>query len=133
MKVAIRDHKSSGLALIPFEPIADCLEPEARQCFWRVRYVEGMLSEHDGSYMIDDAYADAEASLASPLSWLALRSWASRFFQIYDCQFTAIENGGCDMTISCVDSGQWEISTQRESIVQRFRDTFKDTQEVRDD
>ena len=130
MKVAIRDHKSSGLALVPFEPIADCLEPEARKCFWQVRYVEGMLAQNDDSYTIDDAYADAEASLAAPLSWLALRSWASRFFQFYDCEFKAIENEYCDITISCLDSGRWEISTQRESIVQRLIASFKDTEEL---
>lgn len=133
MRVAIRDHDSSGLALIPFEPIADCLEPEARKCFWQVRYVDGMLPQNNDSYTIDDAYADAEASMAAPLPWLALRSWASRFFQIYDCEFKAVENRCCDITVSCLDSSQWEISTQRENIVQRLRASFNDTEEVLDD
>jgi hypothetical protein len=131
MKLTIRDHESTDFALVSFDSIADCLEPKARKCFWQVRYVEGMLSKSDDSYTIEDAYVDAKASLVSPMSWSELRRWASRFFQIYDCEVRAVEMGSCDVTIHCIDSSQWEISTRLEGIVERLRSRFKNTEELR--
>lgn len=132
MTLAIRDHSQNGAVLVSFDAIANCLEPEARAYSWRIPFVTGMLAPHDDPYTLDDAYADADASLISPISWKELRAWAARFLQFYDCEFqSAGVAGSDDLRICCIDSTQWEITTGIESIIERLRQTFKITTEVR--
>jgi hypothetical protein len=105
MTIAVRDGIENGLGLVSFEVIVDCLEPEACRCFWRVPVIDGMLSPHDDSYTIDDAYA-------------------------YDCEFKADGGDGFDFVICCLDSSQWKISTELGRVVNRLEQNFKDTHEI---
>jgi hypothetical protein len=131
MTLAIRDNAPNSIMLVHFDAIATCLEPEAEKYFWCIPIIDGMLRAGDASYTLDDAYAEASASLHSPISWQELRRWSTRFFQIYDCEFQTVGATVCDaLKICCIDSAEWEITTEIGDIIERIRRAFKITVDV---
>ena len=133
MTIAIRDHEPNRIILVRFDAVANCLEPEAAKYFWRISFVDGMLASGSDAYTLDDAEADALASLTSPMSWQALKFWSSRFFQIYNCEFQSVGAPGCDdLKVCCIDSSQWEVTTSSSTIIERLYLTFKITASVAD-
>ena len=128
MTIAIRDHEPNSIMLVRFDAIANCLEPEAAKYSWRSPFIDGMLTPGNEAYTLDDAEAEAHASLTSPMSWQELKSWSSRFFQIYDCEFqSAGTRSGDDLKVCCTDSSQWEVTTSSSTIIECLYRTFKVT------
>ena len=120
------------MMLVDFAAIADCLEPEASACSWRVTNIDGMLRPHASAETLDDAYAYADASVASSISWRELREYAATFSQIYDVDFDAVGAENCGLKVRCFDSSQWEVITDLRKIGERIRAKFNDTHEEAD-
>ncbi len=135
MTLAIRDYRlcDSVRVLLDFAYIADYLEPEASKCIWRVTMIDGALSPHNQRYDLKDAYAAARKSLAVPMSWNTLRQWSSKFLQIYDCEFQGFgEDSHNNVNVRCIDSGQWEVTSELETVIERLQHNFEYAQKVRD-
>jgi hypothetical protein len=122
--ITLMDRNDSGMLSIGLLDLLEAVKPALGQVEWLVRSLEVLGEGANDFYDIELRGARLRTS--------ELEELAARLDQVIDGEFSAYEERGGSpiLILRAVDSSSWDISTNKEPLLERARSRFKRIHEV---
>lgn len=124
--ITIMDRSDTGILSVGLLDLLDIVKPELGEVAWSMSGLEVLGDSANELYDLETSRARVRTS--------ELEELATRIDQVIDGEFSAYEERGefPILTLRAADSSSWDVSTNKEPVLQRIRRQFKRIHEVGD-